>query len=188
MLTSLSSSLVLGEQICGPYGNQRYTQGIILGVIQFQKEKGLLAKLMSALTIIDSLAGILVLFAQVLNGSAYQLLTNAVLALQTGAGLIRSAIGLIKGLGGAAQVWIDIADITGKEVINAVGGPLGILSSIVVGFVVAGFGQFLNAGISFLQAKATWNLADYQTQEDMPIQAWCIQNRGCPSISSYTGA
>ena len=27
MLTSLSSSAVLGEQIYGPYGNQRYTQG-----------------------------------------------------------------------------------------------------------------------------------------------------------------
>ena len=27
VLTSLSSSAVLGEQIYGPYGNQRYTQG-----------------------------------------------------------------------------------------------------------------------------------------------------------------
>ena len=27
MLTSLSSSAVLGEQIYDPYGNQRYTQG-----------------------------------------------------------------------------------------------------------------------------------------------------------------
>lgn len=158
--------------------------GILLGFFQFQAGKGLLAKLMAALTIINSITDLLVLFQSVLGGSTYQVLATVVSALQAGTGFIRSAMGMIKGAAGWAAEWADMA---AEGAIAFVGSPLSVLSRLVVGFVAAGASQFLNAGVSFLQAKATWDQADYQKQEDMTIQDWCAQNAGCPSISTYTG-
>ena len=55
-----------------------------------------------------------------------------------------------------------------------------------MGFVSAAYGDLLNAGVNFIQAKATWDMADYQKQEDMPIEDWCAQYRECKSIAGYT--